>query len=162
MEEMRAFIWEKLATPPGESEEDAPSMTYKVSRDPAVSASSPTYRNRKRSLRLPPMDPEIIRWLKQSTQNLEPNEFYNGPTLLVLNGASKSLLESDFYRLARQGKHLDNWAIGLVRGMFTPVLPHHHVMTHPLTTNQSFKRATQQLTNLSENTTSFSKLVRQP
>jgi hypothetical protein len=66
------------------------------------------------------MDPEITQWLKRSTQDLEPNEFYNGPTLLVLSGASKSLLESDFYRLARQGKHLDNWAIGLVRGMCSP------------------------------------------
>ncbi|RKU45873.1 hypothetical protein DL546_007959 [Coniochaeta pulveracea] len=115
MEEMKAFIWEKLATPPSQSEEDAPVMTYKVSRDPTVPASPPSHGSKKRSLRLPPMDYEVIQWLKQAADNVQPNDFYNGPTLLVLNGASKSLLESDFYRLARQGKHLDNWAIGLVR-----------------------------------------------
>ncbi|KAL1866110.1 hypothetical protein VTK73DRAFT_4903 [Phialemonium thermophilum] len=43
------------------------------------------------------------------------SESYNGPTVLVLNAASKSLLESDFYRLGPQGRHLEGWTSGIVK-----------------------------------------------
>jgi hypothetical protein len=46
----------------------------------------------------------------------DTDQSYNGPTVLVLNGASKSLVESDFYRLARQGQHLDGWASSILKG----------------------------------------------
>ncbi|KAK3390414.1 hypothetical protein B0H63DRAFT_507761 [Podospora didyma] len=39
----------------------------------------------------------------------------DGPTVIVLNSASRSLLESDFYRLAPQGQHVDGWAGGIVK-----------------------------------------------
>ncbi|KAK1766804.1 hypothetical protein QBC33DRAFT_540283 [Phialemonium atrogriseum] len=45
----------------------------------------------------------------------DEGQSYNGPAVLVLNSASKSLLESDFYRLGRQGQHLDGWASGIVK-----------------------------------------------
>lgn len=38
-------------------------------------------------------------------------------TILVLNSASPNLLESDFYRLANQGRHVDGWAVGISKGM---------------------------------------------
>ncbi len=38
--------------------------------------------------------------------------------MLVVKGASKSLLESDFYRLAPQGQHLDGWAGGIHKGWY--------------------------------------------
>ncbi|KAK1759394.1 hypothetical protein QBC47DRAFT_410148 [Echria macrotheca] len=34
-------------------------------------------------------------------------------TILVINSASPNLLESDFYRLANQGRHVDGWAVGI-------------------------------------------------
>ena len=43
-------------------------------------------------------------------------------TVLVLNAASASLLESDFFRLSPQGRHVDGWARGIVKGtsLFSP------------------------------------------
>jgi hypothetical protein len=120
MKEMKAFIWEKIAAaPPGS---DPAPIQYKIARDPAAPASPHAHgKQPKQPLKLPPMDPELQSWLRAARQDHEahPTEVYNGPTLLVLKSASKSLLESDFYRLARQGKHLENWAVGLVRGMST-------------------------------------------
>ena len=57
----------------------------------------------------------------------EEQESYNGPSVLVLSTASKSLLESDFYRLGRQAKHLDGWASGIVKGtkLKPPFSPSH-------------------------------------
>lgn len=75
---------------------------------------------------LPPLDREFREWLIAATdaavQEAERNRantnniaVYDGPTVLVLNAASRSLLESDFYRLARQGKHLGDWVVGIAR-----------------------------------------------
>ncbi|OIW32406.1 hypothetical protein CONLIGDRAFT_268283 [Coniochaeta ligniaria NRRL 30616] len=76
--------------------------------------------------KLPPLDHEFREWLITATETAveeaeknRPNTnnvaVYDGPTVLVLNAASRSLLESDFYRLARQGKHLGDWAVGIAR-----------------------------------------------
>ena len=75
---------------------------------------------------LPPLDREFREWLKTATdtavREAELNKHltegvptYDGPTVLVLNAASRSLVESDFYRLAPQGKHLGDWAVGIAR-----------------------------------------------
>lgn len=37
-------------------------------------------------------------------------------TILILNSASPALSESDFYRIANQGRHVDGWAVGLSKG----------------------------------------------
>lgn len=39
-----------------------------------------------------------------------------GPAIVVLNGVSRSLLESDFRHLAGHGQHVDGWTYGLVKG----------------------------------------------
>lgn len=57
-----------------------------------------------------------IREIKVDEKNRE-SQSYNGPAILELNSASKSLLESDFYRLGHQGQHLHGWASGIVKGM---------------------------------------------
>jgi hypothetical protein len=75
---------------------------------------------------LPPLDRSFRKWLKwaikDAVRKAEQNRHltkdvavYDGPTVVVLNGASRSLLESDFYRLAPQGQHLDDWAVGIAR-----------------------------------------------
>lgn len=80
----------------------------------------------KRTEVLPPLDREFREWLIAATdaavEEAERNRantnniaVYDGPTVLVLNAASRSLLESDFYRLARQGKHLGDWVVGIAR-----------------------------------------------
>ncbi|GAB1318873.1 hypothetical protein MFIFM68171_09083 [Madurella fahalii] len=37
------------------------------------------------------------------------------PVVVVLQNAPRSLLETDFYRLARQGQHVDGWAAGITQ-----------------------------------------------
>jgi len=75
---------------------------------------------------LPPLDGDFREWLETaidtSIREAELNKAltsgvptYDGPTVLVLNAASRSLVESDFYRLAPQGKHLGDWAVGIAR-----------------------------------------------
>lgn len=54
---------------------------------------------------------------KEGEEKNRESQSYNGPAILELNSASKSLLESDFYRLGRQGQHLHGWASGIVKGM---------------------------------------------
>lgn len=38
-------------------------------------------------------------------------------SVLVLNCASKSLEESDFFRLSPKGEHLEGWTSGIIKGM---------------------------------------------
>lgn len=52
----------------------------------------------------------------------------NGHTVLVLNAASKNLAETDFYRIARQGRHVDGWATGLVKGIHMHAPTSHHCL----------------------------------
>ncbi|KAB5576538.1 hypothetical protein GE09DRAFT_1096157 [Coniochaeta sp. 2T2.1] len=86
---------------------------------------SPPVRGKKAE-QLPPLDREFRDWLlsaseeaiheaEQSRTQTNNLTVYNGPTVLVLNGASKTLLPSDFYRVAGQGKHLGDWAVGIAR-----------------------------------------------
>ncbi|KAB5540508.1 hypothetical protein GE09DRAFT_1137486 [Coniochaeta sp. 2T2.1] len=86
---------------------------------------SPPVRGKKTE-QLPPLDREFRDWLISATEEAiheaeqsrtQTNNLtvYNGPTVLVLNGASKTLLPSDFYRVAGQGKHLGDWAVGIAR-----------------------------------------------
>lgn len=44
-----------------------------------------------------------------------------GRTILIINLVSPSLAESDFYRIANQGRHVYGWAVGLSKGM-SPLL----------------------------------------
>lgn len=44
------------------------------------------------------------------------------PVVVVLQNAPRSLLETDFYRLARQGRHVDGWAAGITQGSYASVL----------------------------------------
>lgn len=66
---------------------------------------------------------------KPNVSDWVDGQSYSGPAVLEFNSASKSLLESDFYRLGRQGQHLDGWASGIVKGgfcyevWFAPVCP---------------------------------------
>lgn len=105
---------------------EAPAVSEVDSDIQEVVSKSPP-RSRKENLEeLPPLDCEFREWLITATETAvaeaEKNRaktnnvaVYDGPTVLVLNAASRSLLESDFYRLAPQGKHLGDWAVGIAR-----------------------------------------------
>lgn len=113
IEEMRAWNY-------------VPPVTETDSGEQAHASQTPPRAREGTTEELPPLDREFRRWLKIATETAvreaELNRsltkgvaVYDGPTVLVLNGASRSLLESDFYRLARQGKHLGDWAVGIAR-----------------------------------------------
>ncbi|KAK3943820.1 hypothetical protein QBC46DRAFT_376335 [Diplogelasinospora grovesii] len=61
---------------------------------------------------------------QSTTQSLSPSgpinisrstSFADEPVVMILFSTSKSLLESDLYRLARQGQHVDGWAGGITK-----------------------------------------------
>jgi hypothetical protein len=57
------------------------------------------------------------------------------PSLLVLNGCSKNLEESDFFRLGSRGEHIQGWASGIIKGMILRCLalwpPYLHLAVIP-------------------------------
>ena len=73
------------------------------------------------------LDDELKKWLDSPPEApkdpANAGSYVNKPAVLVVKGASKSLLETDFYRLAPQGHHLDGWAGGIQRGLLTTRLP---------------------------------------
>lgn len=113
IEEMRAWNY-------------VPSVTEMASGEQEVVSQTPPRAREEVTEELPPLDSEFREWLRTATETgvreAELNRqltkgvaVYDGPTVLVLNAASRCLLESDFYRLARQGKHLGDWAVGIAR-----------------------------------------------
>ncbi|KAK3323924.1 hypothetical protein B0T19DRAFT_427289 [Cercophora scortea] len=52
---------------------------------------------------------------RQQKQQHSRNPSSPPQAVLVLSSASKSLMESDFYRIAHQGLHVDGWVRGLVK-----------------------------------------------
>jgi hypothetical protein len=95
-------------------------------RDPTSQLESRRKESKRKDEVLPPLDHNFREWLitavEEAISDADKNRtgtdipaVYNGPTVLVLNAASRSLLESDFYRLAGQGKHLQDWAVGIAR-----------------------------------------------
>lgn len=122
---------------PSRSKVIAEMRTWNIVHPPIAAAPTvepvvvtPSHRVREEKARpaevLPPLDREFREWLisamKEAVHDAERNKsnteslaVYNGPTVLVLNAASRSLIESDFYRLAQQGQHLGDWAVGITR-----------------------------------------------
>ena len=49
-------------------------------------------------------------------QAVEQSNVDGGPAIVVLNSASRSLLESDFRHIAGHGQHVEGWTYGLVKG----------------------------------------------
>ncbi|CAN8102323.1 unnamed protein product [Discula destructiva] len=45
----------------------------------------------------------------------EPGEYGSHSTVVMLSGLSNSLVETDFYRILPEGKHIEGWAGGLVK-----------------------------------------------
>lgn len=95
-------------------------MNTRASRRPNRSPASeypvpePSSRNPRR---LPlPLGDELRAWLENAVSEVrEAGNDEDGPTVLVLSNASRSLVESDFYRLAPQGRHVDGWAGGITK-----------------------------------------------
>ncbi|KAK3352989.1 hypothetical protein B0T25DRAFT_543306 [Lasiosphaeria hispida] len=52
-------------------------------------------------------------WVPKDVVAVDPATEALGPTVLVFSSACTALLESDFFRLARQGQHVDGWAAGM-------------------------------------------------
>ncbi|KAH8889834.1 hypothetical protein GQ53DRAFT_722881 [Thozetella sp. PMI_491] len=74
---------------------------------------------------------ELDQWdrIKLETRpESDPPKETSRAALLNITGVSNSLLESDFYRLAPQGKHLDGWAGGIHK----VIQAHHSVTREPL------------------------------
>jgi hypothetical protein len=64
-----------------------------------------------------PLGDELRAWLENAVSEVRRSSKREaGPTVLVLSNASRSLLESDFYRLAPQGQHVDGWAGAITKG----------------------------------------------
>ncbi|KAK4134371.1 hypothetical protein BT67DRAFT_456288 [Trichocladium antarcticum] len=95
-------------------------MNTRASRRPNRSTApeypvpEPSSRNPRR---LPlPLGDELRAWLENAVSEVrQAGNDEDGPTVLVLSNASRSLVESDFYRLAPQGRHVDGWAGGITK-----------------------------------------------
>ncbi|KAK4463758.1 hypothetical protein QBC42DRAFT_222304 [Cladorrhinum samala] len=67
----------------------------------------------------------LVKALRATPKKDEHLEARNPPTVLILSPLPRSLIPSDFYRLAPQGAHVDGWARGL-----TKVIQARHPYTH--------------------------------
>jgi hypothetical protein len=113
IEEMRAWNY-------------VPPVTKTDAGEQEITSQTPPGARGKIAEELPPLDSKFRKWLKQAIKTAVRKAeldrpltngvaVYDGPAVLVLNAASQSLLESDFYRLAGQGKHLGDWPAGIAR-----------------------------------------------
>ena len=41
-------------------------------------------------------------------------------SVLILNCASKTLEESDFFRLSPKGEHIEGWTSGIIKSVYSP------------------------------------------
>lgn len=62
---------------------------------------------------------EVRNWIPEEQRKEitapEPGEYGSHSTVLVLSGLSNSLIDSDFYRILPETKHIEGWAGGLVK-----------------------------------------------
>ncbi|ROW05271.1 hypothetical protein VSDG_00152 [Cytospora chrysosperma] len=62
---------------------------------------------------------EVRNWVPEDQKNRitgpEPGKYGSHSTVVVISGTSPSLTETDFYRIAPEGKHVEGWAGGLVK-----------------------------------------------
>lgn len=78
--------------------------------------------------RLSPYDDDVLRQWLEANVLPKPNPpnpsddlqaqvqvLYGGRSVLALSSASRSLVESDFYRLDAQGRHVDGWALSIYK-----------------------------------------------
>lgn len=62
---------------------------------------------------------EVRKWVAEGEQaqmvRPKPGDYGSHSTVVVISGTSPSLMDTDFYRIAPEGKHLEGWAGGLVK-----------------------------------------------
>ena len=62
---------------------------------------------------------EVRNWIPEDQQGRatypQPREYGSHSTVIVISGTSPSLIDTDFYRIAPEGKHVEGWAGGLVK-----------------------------------------------
>lgn len=62
---------------------------------------------------------EVRNWIPEEQRKRitapEPGEFASHSTVLILSGLSNSLVDTDFYRILPESKHIEGWAGGLVK-----------------------------------------------
>lgn len=62
---------------------------------------------------------EVRNWAAEEEQAQKawpkPGDYGSHSTVVVISGTSPSLMDTDFYRIAPEGKHVEGWAGGLVK-----------------------------------------------
>lgn len=62
---------------------------------------------------------EVRNWMSEEGQHQsswpKPGEYGSHSTVVVISGTSPSLMDTDFYRIAPEGQHMEGWAGGLVK-----------------------------------------------
>lgn len=137
-------IAEKAATrgePSGVNPENEPELPASLNRRHGLSifrqlfpdqAESETVRSERESSRAthgllhPPEDSvmvslrnEVRNWMSEEGQDQtswpKPGDYGSHSTVVVMSGTSPSLIDTDFYRIAPDGQHVEGWAGGLVK-----------------------------------------------
>lgn len=62
---------------------------------------------------------EVRNWMSEEGQDQtswpKPGDYGSHSTVVVMSGTSPSLIDTDFYRIAPDGQHVEGWAGGLVK-----------------------------------------------
>lgn len=62
---------------------------------------------------------EVRNWMSEEGQDQtswpKPGDYGSHSTVVVISGTSPSLIDTDFYRIAPDGQHVEGWAGGLVK-----------------------------------------------
>lgn len=118
-------LYQKLFSKGGDSEPANPRFVRR-SRASSQEPSETPHPGRSRSAQktdnkeksVLPLGDELRAWFENAVEEEKKSKDPDaGATVLVLNNASRSLVESDFYRLAPQGKHVEGWAGGITKGL---------------------------------------------
>lgn len=98
---------EEAGAEAGGQPEPAPTEPYLEPLDPPEESLFVSLRN------------EIRNWIPEDSRSEltapEPGQYGSHSTVVVISGASESLVDSDFYRIVPEGKYVEGWAGGLVK-----------------------------------------------
>lgn len=112
---------------------------------------------------------EVRNWLPKEDKQIltapQPGEYGSQSTVVVISGLSNTLVDSDFYRIIPEGRHVEGWAGGLVKcvqardSLTYEPLGQYFLMFHSRPAAEAFVKEVQRLHHLSRRLLSRNKTL---
>ncbi|PSS00620.1 hypothetical protein BD289DRAFT_423509 [Coniella lustricola] len=102
---------------------------------------------------------EVRNWIPEEDRDTitapQPGQYGSQSTVVIISGLSNTLVDSDFYRIIPEGRHVEGWAGGLVKcvqarhSLTYEPLGQYYLMFHSRPSAEAFVKEVQRLHHLS-------------